>query len=115
MRRLLTMGLTAIVLVALAALMATALVGRSAAAASQYQYQSKPKLASSVVDVTSGGYTIRVTGTGYTGAQPGGQLQLTCGGKKDAPCGPTPAPWPPGRSTPAAASRSTSASTAART
>ena len=96
MRRFLTTGLTALALVALAALATTALVGRSAAAASQYQYQGKPNLASSVVDVASGGYTIRVAGTGYSGSQPGGQLQLTCGGKKGAPCGPTPAPWPAG-------------------
>ena len=97
MRRSLATGFTALVVVALAALMATAFAGRSAAAASQYQYQGKPSLASSVVDVTSGGYSIRVAGTGYWGgSQPGGQLQLTCGGKKGAPCGPTPAPWPAG-------------------
>jgi hypothetical protein len=54
-------------------------------------------LKASILVVTPSYYMIRVSGTNYFGGlQPGGQLQLTCGGKRGSSCGPTPEPWPTG-------------------
>jgi len=98
MKRFLIAGLTVLALAALAALTAMALGGRPASAASQYQYKGKPTLAISIVGATTQNYTVHVSGSGYfSGSQPGGQLQLTCGGKKGSTCGlPVPLPWEAG-------------------
>jgi hypothetical protein len=94
MRRLLTGGLVVLLLCALFALVALAPRSRVASAA-QYQYQRKPSLTLSVVDVSSTGYTLHLAGSNYfAGGQPGGQLQLSCLGRKGSTCGPSPAPWP---------------------
>jgi len=95
MKRFLVSALTALAVVALAALMAMAVAGRPASAASQYQYKGKPTLTISIVGATSLNYTVHVSGSGYfSGSQPGGELQLTCGGKKGSTCGlPLPLPW----------------------
>jgi len=94
MKRLLTAGLAVLAVAAFAALAAMALGGRPASAASEYQYNGKPKLTISIVGATAQNYTVHVSGTGYfSGSQPGGQLQLTCGGKKGSPCGPAPGSW----------------------
>jgi hypothetical protein len=94
MRRFLTGGLVVLLVSALFALVALAPRSRVASAA-QYQYQGRPSLTLSVVDVSSTGYTLHVAGSNYfAGGQPGGQLQLTCLGKKGSTCGPAPDPWP---------------------
>lgn len=96
MKRILSTALAVVALVALAAVLSMAVGGRTASAA-QYQYGGKPALTISVVGASASSYTIHVAGSGYfAGSQPGGQLQLTCGGKKGTPCGPAPAPWPAG-------------------
>jgi hypothetical protein len=96
MRRFLTAGLVVLLLCALGALVALAPTSRVASAA-QYQYQGKPSLTLSVVDVSSTGYTLHVAGSSYfAGSQPGGQLQLSCQGRKGSTCGPAPGPWSPG-------------------
>ena len=95
MKRFLAAGLVALLLVAVAALVAFGGRGRAASAA-QYQYGGRPNLNASILVATPSYYVIRVAGTNYFGSQPGGQLQLTCGGKRGSPCGPTPDPWPAG-------------------
>jgi hypothetical protein len=98
MKRFLTSALSVLALVALTALMAMAVAGRPASAASQYQYRGKPTLTISIVGASAQNYTVHVSGSGYfSGSQPGGQLQLTCGGKRGSTCGlPLPLPWEAG-------------------
>jgi hypothetical protein len=93
MKRFLTGGLVVLLLSALGALVVLAPSGRVASAA-QYEYQGKPSLRLSVVDVSSTGYTVHVAGSNYfAGSQPGGTLQLSCAGKKGSICGPPPGSW----------------------
>jgi hypothetical protein len=95
MKRFLAASLVALLLVALAALVALGSRG-GAASAAQYQYRDKPSLTLSITEFfPSNYYTIHVDATNYfSGSEPGGQLELTCGGTKGSTCGPTPPPWP---------------------
>lgn len=97
MKRFLAAGLVAALLVALAVMVAFASTDGPASAA-QYQYRGKASLTLSVANVTSSSYTVHLDGSGYfSGSQPGGQLQLTCGGKKGSACGTGfPITWNPG-------------------
>jgi hypothetical protein len=95
MKRFAAAGFVALLLIALAALVALSSRG-GAASAAQYQYGGRPSLTLSTIDVSSY-YIVRLTGVNYfAGSQPGGQLVLSCGGRRGASCGPTPDPWPAG-------------------
>ena len=95
MRRLSAAVLVVVALVALAAL-ALGSTQKSASAASQYQYGKKPGLTLSVTNLTSSSYVLHLFGSAYFSGNPGGNVVLTCGGKKGSTCGPTPPPWDPG-------------------
>lgn len=95
MKKVFTGGFISLLLAALVGLALLASSG-TAAGPSQYQYKN-PSLTLSVTNVTSASYTLTLSGTGYnSGTQPGGTLNLTCGGKKGSTCGPSPSPWPAG-------------------
>jgi len=96
MKRLVTAGIVAMLVVGLGGLAVLARGGGAAAAAGQYK---KPALKLVVHENSFGGdYDIIVVGSGYTDTQPGGDLVLTC--TKGSTCAhdpfPTPGPWPEG-------------------
>jgi len=83
MKRLLASGIVVVLLVALAALLAIAVRGGTASAASQY---NRPKLTLEATNFVPGnGFTFHVVGSGYADPYPGGTLQVTCARNSD--CG----------------------------
>jgi hypothetical protein len=70
-----------------------ALVLAAGAAAAPAKPARPPALAVSVISATATGYTFHVVGTNYGATQPGGALEITCGGARGGICGPIPPPW----------------------